>query len=281
MIDGSGAHFQCGFEGGGIVEHGATVYDKDRRGQAPAGLRVAYPPSRHYARPEAEWMRDRTDRGSTDQGNGDEVQASVTQNAEPMAEERCEDCCRSRCPSAGADAALFAAFRASRFDADAQGPGDFFRLRPALGVARRCGSGPGEFRHHVGGRTILRASWRRPCRTQSGYGRCSGRRGDARRLDDHHADRQEPVSVAKAARVAAQDGRIPLAIYADLVLPKRRIMEIYLNIAEWGPNIYGIEAAAQHHFSRSAKDLTAGRRRFWPSRFPIQSAVIRPSPRQA
>ena len=49
---------------------------------------------------------------------------------------------------------------------------------------------------------------------------------------------------------------IPLAIYADLVLPKRRIMEIYLNIAEWGPNIYGIEAAAQHHFSRSAKDLT-------------------------
>ena len=34
-------------------------------------------------------------------------------------------------------------------------------------------------------------------------------------------------------------------------------MEIYLNIAEWGPGIYGIEAAAQHHFSRSAADLTA------------------------
>ncbi len=49
---------------------------------------------------------------------------------------------------------------------------------------------------------------------------------------------------------------IPLAIYADFVLPKRRIMEIYLNIAEWGPNIYGIEAASQHHFSRPAKDLT-------------------------
>jgi monofunctional biosynthetic peptidoglycan transglycosylase len=49
---------------------------------------------------------------------------------------------------------------------------------------------------------------------------------------------------------------MPLAVYADLVLPKRRIMEIYLNIAEWGPNIYGIEAAAQHHFGRSAKNLT-------------------------
>jgi monofunctional glycosyltransferase len=49
---------------------------------------------------------------------------------------------------------------------------------------------------------------------------------------------------------------LPLAVYFDLVTPKRRIMEIYLNIAEWGPNIYGIEAAAQHHFERSAKNLT-------------------------
>ncbi|PZO77771.1 MAG: monofunctional biosynthetic peptidoglycan transglycosylase [Mesorhizobium amorphae] len=49
----------------------------------------------------------------------------------------------------------------------------------------------------------------------------------------------------------------PLAIYADLVLPKRRIMEIYLNIVEWGPGIYGAEAAAQHHFGRSAANLSA------------------------
>ncbi|MBN9272140.1 MAG: transglycosylase domain-containing protein, partial [Mesorhizobium sp.] len=31
---------------------------------------------------------------------------------------------------------------------------------------------------------------------------------------------------------------------------------IYLNIAEWGPGIYGIEAAARHHFGVSAKNLT-------------------------
>ena len=49
---------------------------------------------------------------------------------------------------------------------------------------------------------------------------------------------------------------LPLAVYADIVMPKKRIMEIYLNIAEWGPNIYGIEAAAQHHFGRSAKNLS-------------------------
>ncbi len=49
---------------------------------------------------------------------------------------------------------------------------------------------------------------------------------------------------------------IPLAIYVDLVWPKRRQMEIYLNIAEWGPGIYGIEAAAKHHFGRSAAKLS-------------------------
>jgi monofunctional biosynthetic peptidoglycan transglycosylase len=49
---------------------------------------------------------------------------------------------------------------------------------------------------------------------------------------------------------------LPLAMWFDAVLTKRRVMEIYLNIAEWGPNLYGIEAAAQHHFGRAAKDLT-------------------------
>lgn len=49
---------------------------------------------------------------------------------------------------------------------------------------------------------------------------------------------------------------LPLAVYFDAVMSKRRIMEIYLNIAEWGPGIYGIEAAAQHHFGVSAKQLS-------------------------
>ncbi|MGB3537443.1 MAG: transglycosylase domain-containing protein [Mesorhizobium sp.] len=49
---------------------------------------------------------------------------------------------------------------------------------------------------------------------------------------------------------------LPLAVYFDAVLSKRRIMEIYLNIAQWGPGIYGIEAAAQYHFGVSASRLT-------------------------
>jgi len=49
---------------------------------------------------------------------------------------------------------------------------------------------------------------------------------------------------------------IPLALWLDVVLPKRRVLEIYLNIAEWGPNgEFGAEAAARYAFGKSARDL--------------------------
>ena len=49
---------------------------------------------------------------------------------------------------------------------------------------------------------------------------------------------------------------LPEALFMDLVWSKRRMIEIYLNIVEWAPGIYGAEAAAQHHFKKSAKSLT-------------------------
>ncbi|CDZ52518.1 monofunctional biosynthetic peptidoglycan transglycosylase [Neorhizobium galegae] len=49
---------------------------------------------------------------------------------------------------------------------------------------------------------------------------------------------------------------LPLALGSDLVLSKWRMMEIYLNIAEWGPGIYGAEAAAQYHFKVPASKLS-------------------------
>jgi monofunctional biosynthetic peptidoglycan transglycosylase len=39
-------------------------------------------------------------------------------------------------------------------------------------------------------------------------------------------------------------------------LSKDRILELYLNVAEWGHGVYGAEAAARHHFKKSARDLT-------------------------
>ncbi|SHM91826.1 monofunctional biosynthetic peptidoglycan transglycosylase [Roseibium suaedae] len=49
---------------------------------------------------------------------------------------------------------------------------------------------------------------------------------------------------------------IPLAVLLDAVLTKRRIMEIYLNVAEWGEGIFGAEAAAQAWYGVPAKDLS-------------------------
>ncbi|XUY28317.1 monofunctional biosynthetic peptidoglycan transglycosylase [Agrobacterium sp. rho-8.1] len=50
---------------------------------------------------------------------------------------------------------------------------------------------------------------------------------------------------------------LPLAVVSDFVWSKKRMMEIYLNIAEWGPGIYGIEAASQYHFKVSASKLSS------------------------
>jgi monofunctional glycosyltransferase len=50
---------------------------------------------------------------------------------------------------------------------------------------------------------------------------------------------------------------VPLAYYMSVMWPKRRVLEVYLNIAEWGPGIFGAEAAARHHFGKSAAQLTS------------------------
>ena len=59
--------------------------------------------------------------------------------------------------------------------------------------------------------------------------------------------------------VARKILELPLALWTDLVLPKRRIMEIYLNIAEWGPNgQFGVEAGARYAFGKPARQVGSG-----------------------
>lgn len=47
------------------------------------------------------------------------------------------------------------------------------------------------------------------------------------------------------------------ALFIDAVWGKRRVMEVYLNVAEWGDGIYGAEAAARIRFGKHAADLSA------------------------
>lgn len=47
-----------------------------------------------------------------------------------------------------------------------------------------------------------------------------------------------------------------LTLYVEGLLPKRRIMELYLNVAEFGPGLYGAQAAAKGHFGVDAASLS-------------------------
>jgi monofunctional biosynthetic peptidoglycan transglycosylase len=48
---------------------------------------------------------------------------------------------------------------------------------------------------------------------------------------------------------------LPIALYIDLIWPKRRMMENYLNIAEWGEGVFGAEAASRRYFGKPARSL--------------------------
>jgi len=61
-------------------------------------------------------------------------------------------------------------------------------------------------------------------------------------------------------------------VLIEALWPKRRIMEAYLNIAEWGPRRFGAEAAAQANFRKAASELDALEA--------ARLAVILPSPRR-
>ncbi len=52
-------------------------------------------------------------------------------------------------------------------------------------------------------------------------------------------------------------GEAWMTVVIEAIWPKRRTMEIYLNVAEWGDGHFGAEAAAQARFGKSAKHLTA------------------------
>jgi monofunctional biosynthetic peptidoglycan transglycosylase len=62
-----------------------------------------------------------------------------------------------------------------------------------------------------------------------------------------------------------------IAVMLETILSKRRILEIYLNVIEWGNGVFGAEAAARHHFGVAAANLT-------PEQAARLAAMI-PSPR--
>ena len=77
------------------------------------------------------------------------------------------------------------------------------------------------------------------------------------------------LSGARAWWRKAQEAAITVML--ETILTKRRILEIYLNVVEWGDGVYGAEAAAHYHFGVSAAGLSPAQA--------ARLAVMLPSPR--
>jgi len=74
---------------------------------------------------------------------------------------------------------------------------------------------------------------------------------------------------------------LPLALWIDFVIPKRRQLEIYLNVAEWGPGgEFGAEAGARRAFGKPAAGLSASEAALLAATLPnpIRRDARRPSP---
>ena len=61
-----------------------------------------------------------------------------------------------------------------------------------------------------------------------------------------------PASVPMCAKAEAI-----ITLMLEQMMPKRRILEIYMNVIEWGEGVYGAEAAARHYYRSSAAGLSA------------------------
>lgn len=55
--------------------------------------------------------------------------------------------------------------------------------------------------------------------------------------------------------ILRKGAELTLVPVAELVLGKRRILELYLNVVEWGPGVYGAESACHYHYQTSARNV--------------------------
>lgn len=67
-----------------------------------------------------------------------------------------------------------------------------------------------------------------------------------------------------------------VTIMLERTMSKRRILEIYLNVIEWGDGIYGAEAAAQHYFHKPAASLAPNEAAFLSAMIPNPRTVFNP-----
>jgi monofunctional biosynthetic peptidoglycan transglycosylase len=81
----------------------------------------------------------------------------------------------------------------------------------------------------------------------------NGRKRGASTIDQQLVRNLFLSTAPSVIRKAVEFSIVPLA---EFVLPKRRILELYLNVVEWGPGVYGAEAAAELYYHESARRIS-------------------------
>jgi monofunctional biosynthetic peptidoglycan transglycosylase len=126
---------------------------------------------------------------------------------------------------------------------------------------------------------------------------CSHRGVDWAEVRDAMADADELADARGASTIAMQTARnlflwqnrhyvrkaleVPIAYFLTLVWPRKRVVEVYLNIAEWGPNgEFGAEAAARRAFRKSAAGLSSSEAALLASTLPnpVRRNAAKPGP---
>ena len=108
--------------------------------------------------------------------------------------------------------------------------------------------------HRRGRLALLPAPWLRLARDPTRCRRRYGRRSHARRFHPYAATCKKPIlgTGRSFLRKGAEATLVPVA---EVVLGKQRILELYLNVVEWGPGIYGAESACHYYDRTSARNI--------------------------
>lgn len=118
---------------------------------------------------------------------------------------------------------------------------DWIEIRRAVGYPRDS--------FHLGSARHRRDLWRAVVRTWQGQGRVRGASTITQQVAKnlYLSPSRNPLRKVKEAILAKR---------LEWMLPKDRILELYLNIAEFGPGIWGVEAASREYFGKPASRLS-------------------------
>ena len=152
------------------------------------------------------------------------------------------------------------------------------RISPSLKRAVLASEDSAFTQHHGIWWDSLEKAWDKNARSKAQAERRAQRRGDVKPVEAKIVGGSTITQqLAKnlflsGERTLLRKGQEMLLTMAlEIMLSKRRILEIYLNSVEWGEGVFGAEAAAQHYFRKPAAALSA-----WEA---ARLAVMLPRPR--